>query len=165
MFITKFISAELDSVGRRIAKVLRFGKHDTQTGFQSTPYGIDSNPIKGMRAIYSTTAQKGKTVIVGYINVDQLADPGELRLFSTDTNGELKFSIWLKADGTCEVGGNSDNLVRYIPLDQGLQNFKTEIQQELVKIATGIASAGGSYTPGTLSVDISASKIDEIKSL
>lgn len=165
MFITKLISTQLDSVGRRISKVLRFGKHDVQTGFQVAPYGIDSNPVDGMRAIYSLTAQKGKTVIIGYINVDQLAKSGELRLFSTDDAGDLKFSIWLKDDGTCEVGGNTDNLVRYTPLNQGLQDFKIAMQQELAKIAAGIASAGGSYTPGTLSIDVTNSKIDEIKSL
>jgi len=59
--------------------------------------------------------------------------------------------------------GDADNAVRFAPLDSNLQSLVSSIQCELVKIATGIAAAGGSYTPGTLSLDIDAAKIDEIK--
>lgn len=163
MNAVKIISTELDNLARRLVKFLRFGRDDVQTSLQAGPYGTDSNPIKDMVAIYSETQEKGKTIIVGYINRNQMADAGENRIFSTDSSGNVKTFIWLKNDGTMLVGGDTDNMVRYIPLDSGLQALKDLIQTELTKIATGIAGAGGSYTPGTLSVDISGAKINEIK--
>lgn len=165
MNITTVISTAFDTVKRRITKVRRRGKDDVQTAIEIAPYGCDSNPIAGMRAIYSPTEDKGKKVIIGYINKDQLAEVGEHRLYSTDSNGVLKFFIWLKNDGTLEIGGNSDNAVRYSPLNTGLQQFKSDIQAQLALIATGIAAGGGSYTPGTLTLDISNSKIQQIKTL
>ena len=165
MNLTRVISTAFDSVLRRIVKVRRYGKDDTQTAIEGSPYGTDSNPIAGMIAIYAPTSDKGKKVIIGYVNISQLAAVGEHRIFSTDTDGELKFYVWLKNDGTCQMGGTAHNLVRYTPLNQGLQDLKTALQAELFAIAAGIATGGGSYTPGTLTVDIAGSKIDEIKTL
>lgn len=163
--LTKIVSTSIDNINRRIVKFLRFGKSDVQTSFESMPYGIDSNPVKDLIAIYAPTSEKGKTVIIGYINKNQLADVGEIRLFSTDTDGAEKFYVFLKNDGTIEIGGTVDNAVRYQKLDDGLQNFKTQIQTELGKIQTGIIAGGGAYTPATLSLNISNAKIDEVKTL
>ena len=152
----KIISSEIDSKVRRVIKFLRLGKYDVQTSFQVAPYGVDSNPIKDMVAIYGPTGEKGKTVIIGYINKNQVAAPGEYRTFSTDADGELKFYIHQKANGTCEIGGSSHNLVRYTPLNSALQT-------ELGIIAAAInAIVPGSYSP---TLDITASKINEIKTL
>lgn len=163
--LIKVISSELDSFSRRVVKFLRLGLSDTRTSLEAAPYGIDSNPVKDMIAIYLQTGVKGKDVVVGYINKNQVAEIGESRIYSTDSSGTLKFSIHLKNDGTCEVGGSSHNLVRYTPLNDGLQDFVTFVNQQLGLIATGIAAGGGSYTPGSASIDISDSKIDEIKTL
>lgn len=163
MNLVKTISTELDILARRLVKVLRYGRSDVQTPVQAGPYGTDSNPIEGMVAVYAETREKGKNVIVGYLNRNQAAAPGEYRVFSTDENGAVKTFIWLKADGIMQLAGNADNAVRFAPMNTGLQNFKDAIQAELTKIATGISGAGGSYTPGTLDVDVSGAKIDKIK--
>ena len=65
----------------------------------------------------------------------------------------------LKNDGTAEFGGNADNLVRFLQLDNGLQTFITDLNAKLV---TAFTALGGSW-PGT-SLNISGAKIDEIKS-
>lgn len=157
--ITKVLSA-----AKEFVKVLRYGSQDINTPEPSLPYGIDSKPIHNKRGIVAETRRKGKNVILGYILHSEKTESGEIRVYSTDNDGNDKFYIYLKKDGTCEIGGNVDNLVRYSKLDSGLQQFKDQIQQELSFISTGIASAGGSYTPSILSLDISDSKIDEIKS-
>jgi hypothetical protein len=119
-----------------------------------------------MVAIYSETGEKGKTIIVGYINKNQLADVGETRLYSTDETGLLKTYCWLKNDGSIELGGNTNNLVRYIPLNAGLQAEVNLINAELVKIAAVLNSLiPGSYTVLPIQIDISTSKIDELKTL
>lgn len=161
--LTKVISSTLDSLGRRIIKVLRSGKDDAQTATEALPYGFDSNPIAGMRAVFTTTANKKQKAIVGYFNVNQLSETGESRMYSTDDNGELKIFIRCKKDGTILLGGDVDNAVKYTPLNSGLQDLVTQLQEELLKIQAGITAGGGTYTPGTLSLDVSGSKIDEIK--
>lgn len=166
MQLAKTISTSFDTLKRRLVKVLRYGNSDVLDRFEASPYGLDSSPIQDMVAVYSDTSEKGKAVIIGYLNKNQLAAPGEFRIYATDANGELKFYIWQKANGTCEIGGDSDNMVRYSKLNLALQQFKTDIISELTNIALGITTAGGSYTPNpAFGIDISGSKIDEIKTL
>lgn len=163
MQITTIISTAYDSTKRLLVKVRRFGKSDIQTPFQANPFGVDSNPIKGMKAIYSNTSEAGKNVIVGYINEDNLSEAGETRLYSTDENGVLKTYIWLKKNGDILLGGDTGNVVKYTELNLGLQQFKIDMQAELVKIAAGISAGGGSYSPATLSIDIADSKVNKVK--
>src|SRR5690606_8847873 len=96
---------------------------------------------------------------------DQLAAIGELRLYATDGNGQLQTFVWLKNDGTIELGGNTDNAVRYLPLNTALQGQVTDINAELVKIQTAITGLGGAYAHTPVSIDISGAKIEEIKTL
>jgi hypothetical protein len=149
-----------------LIKILRYGKSDVQEVNESMPYGLDSNPIADMIAVYSETSELGEKVIVGYLNKKQLAQPGEMRIYSTSTSGALKTFIWLKADGTMQLGGIVDNSVRYRPLNAGLQAEATAINAELTKIAAALnAIIPGIYVVAPVTVDISASKIDEIKTL
>jgi hypothetical protein len=147
----------------RMVKVVRFGKDDVQEVSECSPFGVDANPIANMGAVYAETIDDSEPVIVGYINKEQLASPGEIRLFSTDSDGNLKTYLWLKANGDTLLGGDADNAVRYSKLNEGLTTFTNFLNEQLVLISTGIATGGGSYTPGTASIDISQSKIEEIK--
>ena len=145
-----------------IVKGYRLGKSDVRTGHNANPSGIDSNPIKDMKAVYLQSEITGRPVIVGYIN-PSLAEVGELRLFSTDADGEVQNYVWLKNDGKIQFGGSGDNLISYADLNAAIQEAVVDINAELVKIAAGIATGGGSYTPEPLSVDLSASKINELE--
>lgn len=166
MILSKTISTEIDQIKRRVIKVLSFGRGGARTALEASPYGIDSNPIKDMQAIYSITTDNSKPVIIGYINKNQKAEPGEIRHYSTDENGDEKFYTWLKSDGTMEMGGVNDFMVRYIKLNAGLQNQVSEINIELGKIAVAInAIVPLSYIPTAITLDISQSKITEIKTL
>lgn len=150
---------------QRIVKVLRYGTNDIQTASAVAPYGVDSNPISGMIAVYAPTVDIAKKVIIGYINKNALADVGEYRTFATDADGNVQFYTWLKKDGTYEIGGAADNAVRYSKLNDGLQSAAGDINTELGKIAAAISSLGGTYTLTPLNLDISASKINEVKTL
>lgn len=152
--LVKVLESSIDALNRRLVKVLRLGKSDIQTPFAVAPYGVDSNPIKDMIAVYSDTGEKGKTVIIGYINKNQIADKGELRLFSTDSLGVEKKYIWLKNDNTIEIGGDIDNMVRYSALATAFNILLTDLNA---------ARAALSLPPSI--ADISGSKINEIKTL
>jgi hypothetical protein len=158
MDLTKVISSALDSIGRRLTKIRRYSKDDTQTGFETSPFGTDANPIAGMVAIYAETSVKGKQVVIGYINRNQLAQPGEHRIFSTDADGNLKFSIWLKADGTCEIGGNANHLTRF-------EDLQTGFNQLLSDFNAHVHASNGAPPTTPSSASITNAKIDQIKTL
>lgn len=174
-FLTKVISTEIDNLKRRVVKILRFGKSDVQTCIESLPYGIDSNPIKDMVAVYAETNEKGKVAIIGYFNKNQKAGVGELRLFSTDENGIEKFYTWLKSDGTMELGGNSNYAVKYNELK--IEYDKTKTYLTTLKTATQtVAVALDGLVPGTSAAfiatmstqvvgDFSQTKNDKIKTI
>lgn len=175
MNLVKVISSEIDDTKRRIVKFLRYGKSDVQTSFEAMPFGVDSNPTKDMIAIYAPTGENGKTVILGYINKNQLAEVGELRLFSTDSDNAEKFYIHLKNDGNCEIGGDADNMVRYSQIERSINELKDDITT-LKSVFSGwvtvpqdggaalkLASATWFATP--LVEDITQAKINEIKTL
>ena len=177
MNLVKTISTKIDSLNRRIIKFLRYGKDDIQTSFESYPFGIDSNPVKDLIAIYSPTNEKGKTVILGYLNKNQLAKVGENRLYSTDEDGNEVFYVYLKNNGEAEIGGNSDNMVRYSPLKDEYDKTK-DVLDSILNILTGAPiNEPGNGAPSALQAalsaalvgkstgDISGSKIDEIKTL
>lgn len=175
--LVKTISTELDNLNRRIVKFLRFGRSDVQTSLQASAPGVDANPIKDMVAVYAATEEKGKTVIVGYINKNQISKPGEYRTFSTNDEGDEETYIYLKDDGTIEIGGASDNMVRFAPLKEGYDKTK-DVSDAIVTILTGppinepgngapsaLQAALSSALSGKSTGDIDDSKIDEIKTL
>lgn len=161
--LVKILSTSFDKLKSRVVKFTRFGLNDTQTATEVTAFGIDSNPLENMIAVYAETASKGDTVIIGYINKDQLAAPGEMRLFSKAANGDLKTFIWLKANGKIQLGGDADNAVRYSELKNTVDSINQFLNQQLPLIAAGISTGGGSYSPSTANFDVSAAKIDEIQ--
>jgi hypothetical protein len=178
MNITKVISTSFDTLNRLKVKFLRFGKSDVQECIEASPYGIDSNPIKDMIAIYAPTEQSGNNYIIGYLNKNRLAEIGENRLFSTDENGTLKAWIWLKNDGKIQVLGDSDNFVRYSKLEEAFNELKAshnELAEKWNTFATAYVPGSPATvgTPPTLATsivqpntsDISGAKINEVQTL
>jgi hypothetical protein len=176
MQLVKVISTEVGKATERIVKALRFGSKDTQTMDQVAPFGVDANPIKDMVAVYAPTSEKGETVVIGYINKNQVAGPGEHRLFSVDANGEVKFFIWLKSDGTLQIGGDTKNLVRYQELESAFNSLKQSHNELVNAFNTHMHATAGTGppsipTPGSgipaqpADADITPAKIEEIKTL
>lgn len=160
--------------GRRFVKVEGWGKDDTQEVRQAAPYGTDSAPVKGMVGVYLPTGEKGRSVLVGYINTGQLAAAGEHRTYSANAEGEVQFYIWQKADGTCEIGGTGDFMVRYNELETAFNQLRSDFNDLVTKynahthattgsIGTPTPPAGAPATPSA--ADISPAKIEEIKTL
>ena len=78
--IVKVISSSIIK-GATIIKILGSGKKDIQEKNQISHFGVDSCPIKDVIAVYSPTSEIGKEVIIGYINRNQISDPGETEYF------------------------------------------------------------------------------------
>jgi len=146
--------------GKRILKVQEYG---VKTAKVASNYGDDSQPLKNMTAIYSPTAVNSEPVIIGYINTNQVAKEGEKRIFSQSLDGSLSFAIHLKTNGTCEIGGNVDNAVRFSALQSSLASSDGLLNVELVKIKALFAGLGLTYEHTPVNTNISSSKINEIK--
>lgn len=160
IYFSKFFESAVE-LGKRILKVQQFG---AKSANEVSPFGVDANPIKGMTAIYAETSNNSETVVIGYINENQLANSGEVRLYSVDENKALKSFIWIKNDNTIEFNGNSYSMVRFEPLKQGINNKDILINSELAKIATAInAIAPGSYVPGNITTNIDSAKNEDLK--
>ena len=144
----------------RSIKVLQFG---AKTADVVAPFGDDSAPLKDMTAIYAETTNVGESIVIGYINKNQIALPGEKRIFSLDSSGNISTYIHLQTDGSMHLGGNTDNVVQYTPLVSGLVANDALINAELTKIATAISTLGGSYVPTPVSTNITLAKVDGVK--
>jgi hypothetical protein len=171
--IVEVISTAFDSAQKRLVKFYRMGRQDVQDCVQSTPAGIDSSPIKGMRAIYAQTPERGKNYVVGYLSENQLAEPGETRVFSVDSSGELKAWMWFKGDGTIEILGSDDNLMKYAQAAATIE----EIQQDIAALkqafttwvpvpsdgGAALKAAAASWFAQPLVEQIAGAKFDEVK--
>jgi len=172
----KHLSSVIEG-GRRIIKVLRKGKSDVQTAFECAPWGTDGHAPANIRAIYAKSGTKKGKVVIGYINTSQIADVGEHRNYSTDADGNVVFEIFLRNDGTAEIGGVSDNMVRYSKLEEAFNELKSDhnalVTAHNTHIHVTTATIGLGPAVGVLSItaapedpstaDISPAKIDEIK--
>ena len=148
--------------GRRLIKSFVRSQRDVQTSYQVAPWGDDSQPVKNARVCHADTMAED-TLVLGVINTDQKAAEGERRIFATDADGNTVVDIWLRNDGTIEMAGSGDNLVKYIPLNQALTTYNSAINAELMKIQTAILSLGGAYAYQALTIDVTGAKADNLK--
>lgn len=112
MNIVKVISSEVVKL-RRVIKMLRTGKGDVRTAHQVSPFGFDSVPLKDMVAVFAQTEERGKSLLIGYLNKDIIAAPGETRLYSLNSNGVLQTYVWLKNNGVILIGGDTKHFVEF----------------------------------------------------
>lgn len=171
--VVKILSSSINQ-GKRVLKFLRYGRQDVQTSVEVMPFGVDSNPVKDMVAIYSETAQNGKTVIIGYINKNQVAEIGGFRTYSTDADGNVTGYTYLRSNGDLELLGNTNFAVKYNELKVGFDTLRSDLNSLITNFnshthlyAPGPSTPVPSATPiptGTPSVaSIDNSKNDKIK--
>lgn len=145
---------------------------DADQAAQVAPFGDDSCPPKGIKGIKSLTDNSSVPVVLGYFNKSIKSAAGEKRFYSVKPNGDEAFYIWLKNDGTCEVGGADDNLVRYSALETAFNELKGKYNDLASKFNThthGGVMPGGSLTAVPVaqstqsSANITPAKISQVK--
>lgn len=147
MNLTGVISS-MKSGGVQLVKFLRMGKSDVQENKTVSPYGVDSNPIKGMVALYTKTGQDGENILIGYINKNAIAEPGELRLFGTNSTGTEMCYQWFRNNGNIEVNGDEDNMVRFSELKISFDQLRTDLN----KLTYNVNQFYSNYLPGSPTV-------------
>jgi len=155
-------------------KALVLGKRDARTGPQVSPAGIQSKPVKEDMAVYAKTTNSTEPIFLGYVQKTNETNEGEIKVLSYDSEGAESFVIYIRNDGTCEFGGDADNMVRYSELKKEYDKTRAVLDAILTTLATPVNEPGngapsvfqaamilavGALTTG----DISGSKIDNIK--
>ena len=156
------VKSTIVDAGKRIVKILRLGRSDVQTSNESMPFGVDANPLKGMTAIQVETGVKGKTIVIGYVNTEQLAKVGEIRIFAADSTGVKSF-VHCKANGNVHVNGEINTAVAFVPLNAVLQKLSVDINANLTAIAASIATPGLPYAPVPVVIDASPAQVQSVK--
>jgi hypothetical protein len=164
--LVKIISNSVVS-GKRILKFLKYGLSDVRTAPESAPWGIDCNAPKDAIAVYVKTEHNGDDVIIGYINRNQLAEIGGLRLYSE--NGYM----YLRQNGNLELLGNSNFAVKYNELETAFNEVKNDLNtlKNLFSSWVTVPSDGGAslkiitatWSATPLIEQIELSKNDKIK--
>jgi len=136
----------------RSVTVTAFSIKDVRNAPEAAPYGIDSNPVAGMQALYIKTSNDSQPVICGYINTQQLAATGENRIYATDAGGNEVGKVWLHTDGTVELAGVSDSVnANHAAQFEGLQTAFNQLTTDYGNFVTAFNAHvhGGSGTPPT----------------
>lgn len=157
-----------------LVKIDLGGNNVISPEFYTSP-GVDSAPMDGDYVATSSAPGNSGQSAVGTIDPINggVAGKGEVRLYARDEDGNTIIALYLKSDGTIEIGGSDDNAVRFAPLKSGFDllidqinaNFQA-ISTDLAAIATA-AGATATYPPlqptlePTASID--DSKVEEIK--
>lgn len=157
--LSKLKSSSIEQ-GKRILKVLQFGP---KTAKEVGPFGFDSSAPENWTAIYGETSNKGESVVIGYINKNQLAEVGGSRVYALDSSGEVVSFVYARASGVLELNGSEFSGVRFQNLVQAINAQNVLINAELAKIAVSIGALGGSYTPGTISTNLASSESTTVK--
>jgi hypothetical protein len=147
--------------GKMIIKALTL--KGASTAKQIGSFGIDSNPIDNYTAIYADTTNINESVIIGYINKHYITEKGEIRIYSLDSNSTVKSYVYAKKDGNLELNGNAFSGVRFENLEIAINNNNTLINAELLKIATAIATLGGTYTFVPVSTNLENTKSESVR--
>jgi len=146
-----------------LLKVTRFGRADHQEAYICAPFGLDSIAPKDVKAVHAKTLNDGKPVIIGVLNKEIKADTGETRLYAVDASGAEIIDILLKKDGTAEINGTGEFLVKWTAMNTAQQATIGLINAELGKISGFFAGLGITYTVAPITLDLSGAKAGTLK--
>lgn len=141
-----------------IIQTIAAGDQERTTEMYHNP-GISSAPTIEDRII-SVPVGAGTRVIIASHNyrIEVEPDAGETIIYSTNSAGDtVKSQIKLDNDGNIDLNGDGKKLVTYTALNLALQGLVTALN------ANFALKLDGAGTPGTNSLDISASETTTIR--
>lgn len=142
---------------RLMLQVQLTGPDDIQTVEYVPLPGTDANPINGSKVFVMPVANSYLIAFGADDGVTPSTDMGENFLYSVDDTGTVAALIKLLKSGIIEINGDADFAVRFDALDTAIQTFVTSLN------ALFATKADASGAAGTLTLDISGAKVDEVK--
>jgi len=176
MILVRSLSTAIKE-GFRIIKT-KWAENITSTAKQSNPFGFDSNVPKEIVAVFADTSSKEEPVIVGYLYASALSDlnTGDSAMYSTDSEGKIKSTVKLRNDGTAEILGTGDYMVRFNELEKEYNKTKA-VLDSIISVLTPPINEPGNGAPSAFQAamnvavgakttgDISGAKIEELKTI
>jgi hypothetical protein len=174
---TKYHKVDDDSEGKSIELTQEAYEDDELESELYQQPGIRSRPTKGDKGLFVPLGARGTgiTVAINNYKIDLDVNEGEIRVYSTNTDGdELKASMLLDNDGNVVFNDGEDTAVRFSKLKEAFDQLKSDFDNHVNKWNT-FASA---YVPGgptvqgtpptaananTTTADIDPAEIEEIK--
>jgi hypothetical protein len=129
---------------------------DVQTIQYINPAGEDATPAIGSQVLILELGPAFRVAMGVLDKIDPQMGAGEKKLYSQE-NDAISAFIDLLSGGIINLNGAADFAVRFTALETALLQLVTDINAAL----GGKLDGGG--TPGTLSLDISGAKVDEVK--
>ena len=176
MNVGKTISTAIEKT-RLIVKVLGLGRSDVKNVLNVAPFGFESRVPAGYNAVYADTGDNGKKVMLGVIKDNVNINSGEVKIYSVDSNGDVSIFLYIRSTGEIQFGGSTDNLIRYSVMESEINGLKTDFNNLVTAFNQHVhpTAAVGPPSPPTpvpgvipatdTDIDISESKIDELKTL
>jgi len=129
---------------------------DIQTIELMNPAGDDSIPVNGSKVAILQVSSSYKIAIAQNDNITPIVGAGEKMIYSQAGDVIKAFTKWLDT-GIIEINGNNDFAVRFNALQSAINTFIGLLNTALSTKLDGGGAAG------TLTLDISSAKVDEVK--
>lgn len=127
-----------------------------------TPPGVDAVPLPGDYAALTDAPGAGAEQTSGFADVKNAgkARPGELRLYARRSDGSVSIELWLRADGTLEIGSGGDVTINGVVITASgevrapgevtaMATLPTKVSLSTHMHPTAATGAPSSPTPGT----------------
>ena len=163
--LVSFASSRLASLGRsRGDSVLATSVTDSDVDQESevfAAHGIVSRPSKATRGIRIRLGNLGIVIASYTYGVAPPANPGAVKVYSTDEDGTEQGSHLIDDDGTHVFNGGEDWAVRYSALETAFNALRDDFNSHVhTGVESGAGSSGAPATPST--ADITGAKVEEI---
>lgn len=108
--VVQFLRAARDSLRVPEVQVAPSADGIPVTAEHYAPPGVDAPPLEGDTAAHIPGTGSGRLAVVGYMDTanEGVAAPGEFRVYSRSSAGEVMAYVWLQGDGTVDVRVGDD---------------------------------------------------------
>ena len=139
------------------------------------PFGLDVHPPVGSKVFIDEAGEAYKLAVAVDDEIGPNSEEGESIIYSISegaivastyykNNGDIEIQsvaggyVNIRKGGNVEINGVADNMVRFSALETAFNQLKSDFDNHTQVVVGGVAQA-----PANSSADISAAKIDNVK--
>lgn len=155
----------------------KWGNNVVENSKLVTPYGMDVNPVQDTIVVTAKTQSNEDGIAIGFLNKKTFEDLvlGEIGFFSENSDKEIQANIIFRNEGTLEINGNDDYMVRFSKLEESFNELQDKYNKLVDAFNSHVhptAASGPPSTPTPIpdfipasnsTTDIAECKIENIK--
>jgi hypothetical protein len=139
------------------SKLVDIEHHGTDDAELYQVSGVYGKPQDAINGLVIDCGSNSIVVATHDYNFDEDIEKGETLIYSYDADGSLVGKILINASGEIVINDGTKSAVSHAELDTALQLMVTAFNTALA------SKLNGSGTAGTVTLDISASEVSEVK--